>query len=47
MNAVTIKMTDGEKVITEGSFGHDNYETTRALGWLMELESSCLGWSSY
>ena len=35
-------MTDGEKVISEGSLGRDNYKTTRALGWLMEIDGG--GW---
>ena len=41
-NAVTIKMTDGEKFISEGSLGRDNYKTTRAIGWLMEIDGG--GW---
>ena len=41
-SAVTFKVTDGEKVILEGSLGRDNYKTTRALGWLMEIDGG--GW---
>ena len=41
-NAVTIKVTDGEKVISEGSLGRDNYKTARAIGWLMEIDGG--GW---
>ena len=36
-NEVTIKMTDGDMVIVEGSFGADNYKVTRALGYLMKV----------
>ena len=41
LNKVTIKMTDGSGCIVQGAMGADNYKSTRALGYLMEI---CGAW---
>jgi hypothetical protein len=46
LNEVTIKMTDGSVCIVQGAIGADNYKSTRALGYLMEIGGAwvaCVG----